>query len=200
MQIRNTTRYAAVGLLVGAFAIGVPTGLAQAAIASPCVNVAPDGTTQASQASESVTPDANCCIPDSYSITSSSTTRVPFTGTGLKIFRDGPGGTLTVSHSYSGTASASTTVGGSVEIGAVWAKAKVEVSGTIVESNSTSDTNTYSHNITSGKYGNVQYVSYGYKVNFKKVHTSTTCSTTTTTGTITYPSTTEGWYYWETSS
>lgn len=72
----------------------------------------------------------------------------------------------------------------------------------LTQSNSTSSTNTYSRKITTGKFGNVQHVSYGKKVNFRKHRLNADCTTTTLTsnGSITYPSRVEGWYYWETSS
>lgn len=93
-------------------------------------------------------------------------------------------------------------MGASIDVGPVLAQAKLSVDANLTQSNSTSSTNTYSRKITTGKFGNVQYVSYGKKVNFRKYRLNADCTTTTLTsnGSITYPSRVEGWYYWETSS
>lgn len=93
-------------------------------------------------------------------------------------------------------------MGASIDVGPVLAQAKLSVDANLTQSNSTSSTNTSSRKITTGKFGNVQYVSYGKKVNFRKYRLNADCTTTTLTsnGSITYPSRVEGWYYWETSS
>jgi hypothetical protein len=119
----------------------------------------------------------------------------------MPTFKNGPGGTMTVSRSYSGTAGYIVTAGTSAEVGAVLVKAKVEISASLTTSNSTTATNTYTRKITSGKYGNAQYVSWGTIVKWQKIRINTNCSKTPlSSGTIRYPSTAEGWYYWETSS
>ena len=134
-----------------------------------------------------------------YTITSSSATRIPFKS--IPTFKNGPGGTLSVTKDYTGSASFQVTAGAETEVGAVLAKAKVSVSASLTLSNSSSVTNNYSHKITSGKYGHAQYVSWGRTVNWKKYYIDALCRTTTkATGTIKFPSSEEGWYYWETSS
>lgn len=145
-------------------------------------------------------PAAGCCVSQTkYSITSSSPVRTRFSE--VPTFRNGPGGTLSVTRSYSGSTTFSIAVGASIDVGPVLAQAKMSVDASLTQSNSTSATNTYSRKITAGKFGNVQYVSYGKKVNFRKYRLNADCSTTTLTsgGSITYPSSVEGWYYWETS-
>ncbi len=134
-----------------------------------------------------------------YTITSSSDVRIPFSG--IPTFKNGPGGTMSVTKDYSGSASFQVTAGAESEVGAVLAKAKVSVSASLTQTNSSTVTNNYTRTITAGKYGNVQYVSWGKTVNWKKYYLDAYCrSTTKATGTIKFPSTSEGWYYWETSS
>ena len=154
---------------------------------------------QAADLTADVTPmTVKCCQSDAVTITSSSKINIPFNST---VYRDGPGGTMTLSKSFSGTTSYSVTAGSAAEAGVVFAKATVEVSGTIARENTTSGVHEFSHNITSTKYGNAQYVSYGYKVNWSGYHVNSDCSHTSLgTGTINFPSTAEGGHYWETSS
>lgn len=148
--------------------------------------------------SQAVTPNVCCVVATNYSV-SGSATRVPFNG--VPTFKDGPGGTITVSRAYSGSATFTVTAGAESEVGAVLAKAKVSLSASIALSNSTTTTHTYSRAIAAGKYGHVQYVSWGQSVTYRKYQLNANCSTTTlATGTIKYPSSEEGWYYWETSS
>lgn len=98
---------------------------------------------------------------------------------------------MSVSRSYSGSVSASVTAGSSAEVGAVLAKAQVSIGAQL----STSATNTYSRNITPGKYGNAQYVSHGHDVSYTKRRLNRDCSTTTLgSGRIKFPSPEEGWY------
>ncbi len=144
-------------------------------------------------------PNAVCCVvSNQYSLTAKST-RIKFKD--IPSFKNGPGGTLTVSRHYSGSATFSVTAGAESEVGAVLAKAKVSISASLSKTNSTGATNTYSHKITKKKYGHAQYVSWGKKVSYRKYRINRNCSTTTlATGTINFPSNEEGWYYWETSS
>lgn len=134
-----------------------------------------------------------------YSLTNSAV-RMPFAG--IPTFKNGPGGTLSVTKDYSGSVSYQVTAGAESEVGAIFAKAKVSVSASLTKSNSSTVTNNYTHVITAGKYGHAQYVSWGQKVNWKKYQVNNYCTGTTTlaTGTINFPSTEEGWYYWETAS
>lgn len=109
-----------------------------------------------------------------------------------------------MSRSYSGTSTYQVTAGAESEVGAIFAKAKVSISASLTKSNSTSTTHTYSHKIAANKYGHAQYVSWGKTVYWKKWHIVTTASGCSThidaTGTIKFPSTSEGWRYWETTS
>src|SRR4051794_32245596 len=108
---------------------------------------------------------AACPTDIRYSLTSSAV-RVPFSG--VPVFKNGPGGSVDATRSYSGTASYQVTVGAESEVGAIFAKAKVSISASLTLSNTTGTTITYHHKITAGKYGHLQYVSWGKKVNWKK--------------------------------
>ncbi|PRY12189.1 hypothetical protein [Kineococcus rhizosphaerae] len=142
---------------------------------------------------------AGCIRENLFDVSSGASYRIPFSG--VPTFRNGPGGTMTVSRSYTGSAAYQVTAGTSAEVDAVLAKAKVEISASLTKTNSTSATNTYTRNITAGKFGNARYVSYGRTVSWYRGYISPTCTVVkTSSGTIRFPSTSEGWYYWETSS
>lgn len=140
-----------------------------------------------------------CCVTSiDYRVTAVDT-KIPFQG--VPVFKNGPGGSMSVAKSYSGTASYQVTVGAESEVGAVLARAKVSVSGSLTLSNSTTATNTYHQDISRGKYGNARYVSWGKEVSYVKTRLNANCtSTKLASGKIKYPSTSEGWTYWETNS
>ncbi|GAA3082046.1 hypothetical protein GCM10010530_05350 [Kribbella aluminosa] len=121
---------------------------------------------------------------------------------GLPIFKDGPGGHLTVGLTKNYTASATISTGGSVELGGVIAKAKLEVSQSLASSVSLTVLHTYDRVITAGKYGNVQYGSWGQSVTWRRYYDGADCTTTLrASGTARIPSAASvGWKYWETSS
>ena len=146
----------------------------------------------------SATASAACPSDIRYSLTSSAV-RVPFSG--VPIFKNGPGGHVSATRSYSGTATYQVTAGAESEVGAIFAKAKVSISASLTKSNTTGTTITYSHNIGAGKYGHLQYVSWGKKVNWKKYQDTPQCTTKQIgSGSINFPTTEEGWYFWQTSS
>ncbi|QDP96258.1 hypothetical protein FOE78_10430 [Microlunatus elymi] len=122
----------------------------------------------------------------------------------VKQFKDGKGGKIVVSKSYSGSVSYNVTAGAEAEVGTVFAKAKVSVSSSLTKTNSTSATHTYEHAISKGKYGHVRYVSWGKRVSWKKWHQVTTSKgcqiKNLRSGVINFPTKSEGWQYWETKS
>jgi hypothetical protein len=141
------------------------------------------------------------CPPDSGYSLKAVPVSMPFKG--VPTFKDGKGGTLTVSRAYSGSVSYQVTAGAEAEVGAVFAKAKVSISTSLAKTNSTSTTHTYSHKISRTKYGHARYVSWGKKVTWKKWQQYTTSEgckiRTVRQGVINFPSTSEGWKYWETT-
>lgn len=148
-----------------------------------------------------VAANANCAAAGEigYSV-SAVDTRVPFKR--VPVFKNGPGGSVSATRGYSGTATYSVTAGAESEVGAVLAKAKVSVSASLTKSNTTDTTITYNHAIPRGKYGNLQYVSWGKRVSWTKYQINSNCTGTRTlaTGKINFPSTAEGWFYWTTTS
>jgi hypothetical protein len=140
------------------------------------------------------------CPPDvSVYITSSSGYFIGASGTHYK---DGPGGTITASVTRTATISATLSSSAEVSASEIIASAKVSVSASVTGSVSIAVGHTYSHNISANKYGNLQYGTWGYKVNWKKSRTNGNCQgeTTLATGTATLPTDSLGWKYWETSS
>ncbi|MBA8793874.1 hypothetical protein FHX74_001479 [Friedmanniella endophytica] len=142
------------------------------------------------------------CPPDTGYTVHGTSVAMPFRG--VPVFKDGKGGTITVSRAYSGSVSFSVTAGAETEVGAILAKAKVSISASLTKTNSTSTTHTYSHDISRGHYGHAQYVSWGKRVSWSKWQQYTSngrCAVKTLrSGVIKFPSTSEGWRYWETTS
>lgn len=126
--------------------------------------------------------------------------QVPFKN--VPVFKNGRGGKMIMSRSYSGTAQAQVTAGAEVEVGAVLAKAKATISASLTKSNTTQTTNTFERNIRSGWYGNARYVSWGKQVRYVKYDRPTTCpqKRALASGTINFPALKEGWNYWETKT
>ncbi|MFK4149893.1 hypothetical protein [Streptomyces sp. NPDC004065] len=118
-------------------------------------------------------------------------------------YKDGPGGSMTVSVLKSGTISAEISAGAEGELkGVIWA-AKANVSGKIGGSVGVTTGHTYTHNISRGKYGHLQYGSWGYKVSWAKYRRKGDgChgGTLINSGTATLPTSETGWKYWESAS
>lgn len=127
-------------------------------------------------------------------------TQVPFKN--VPVFKNGRGGKMIMSRSYSGTAQAQVTAGAEVEVGAVLAKAKATISASLTKSNTTQTTNTFERNIRPRWYGNAQYVSWGKQVRYVKYDRPTSCpqKRALASGTINFPALKEGWNYWETKT
>lgn len=142
------------------------------------------------------------CPPDSGYSLSATNIAMPFSH--VPTFKDGRGGEITVSRTYSGSVSYQVTAGAEAEAGVIFAHAKTSISASLTKTNSTTTTHTYRHTISSNKYGHAQYVSWGKKVHWSRWQQYTGshgCAIRTlSSGTINFPSTSEGWHYWETSS
>lgn len=163
------------------------------------------GLVLASASTLAVAPSASAACVDygTYYSVSATSSYIPFKG--IPTFKDGRGGEIEVSRSYSGSASYQVTAGAESEVGAVLAKAKVSVSASLTKTNTTSTTHTYRHTITSTKYGHAQYVAWSKKVTWKKYQIYTAsgggCAVRNlASGTINFPTSSEGWRYWETTS
>jgi hypothetical protein len=139
------------------------------------------------------------CPPDvSVSITSKTSYLIPASSS---TFKDGPGGTISVSVTKASTISATLSSSAEVSTNEIIAAGKVSVSASVTGSVTVTVGHTYSHNITSNKYGNAQYGSWGYKVNWQKTRDNGNCKgvTVLATGTAKLPTSSLGWKYWETS-
>jgi hypothetical protein len=139
------------------------------------------------------------CPSDVHYSLSSSSAYIPFKH--IPTFKDGKGGTLSVTKDFTSSASYQVTAGAETEVGAIFAKAKVSVSASITKTNSSTVTHNYSHHISPNKYGHAQYVAWSKKITWKKYRTTPQCTTQKlASGVIIFPTTSEGWRYWETKS
>ncbi len=139
-------------------------------------------------------PAAACPSVPFYGL-KSSPTHIKFAD--IPTFKNGPGGTLSVTKDFTSSASFQVTAGAESEVGAVLASAKVSISASLTKTNSSTVTNNYTRKIPRGKYGNVQYVAWGRKVTWKKyVFTSACKQVLVARGTIKFPADKEGWRYW----
>ncbi|MEV8031296.1 hypothetical protein [Streptomyces sp. NPDC086182] len=136
-----------------------------------------------------------------YQFSSKKATFVPSWWNGTS-FKDGPGGTMTVSVLKSGTISLEVSGTGEWSAGAILAKAKTTISVKVAGSVSVSTGHTYSQDIPRNKYGHMQYGSWGYKANWKRYRTSGNgCGAVEIGhGTTTLPTNEVGWKWWVTSS
>lgn len=153
--------------------------------------------TLGTQTAATAGPDA-CPTEYYYDITSNSGYHM---WDGRTYFKDGPGGTITGSVTRTGTVPTSVSATGSYSVGGIVAQAKIEVSGSLTQSVAISVGHTYSRNITSGRYGNMKYGSWGQKVGWRYLIDRSNCTTgVISSGTAYIPTAAVGWRYWETTS
>lgn len=116
-------------------------------------------------------------------------------------YKDGPGGTISASVTKATTITSSASVSAGATLKGIIAEAKVEVSASITKSNSVTVGHAYSHKIKKDKYGHLQYVVWGKRVNWKYIYESKSCHRTTkASGKAKLTTKEEGWYFWQTSS
>ncbi|MFI9630495.1 hypothetical protein [Streptomyces sp. NPDC052042] len=136
-----------------------------------------------------------------YQVSNKTATHVPARWFGTS-YKDGPGGTMTVTVQKSGKLGVeiSGTVGASASV--LLAEVKAEYSVKVVAEVGITVGHTYSHAIPAKKYGHLQYGSWGYKVNWVKYKTSADrCGKVKLgSGTAKLPTKEVGWRYWTTSS
>jgi hypothetical protein len=131
-------------------------------------------------------------------INSHTSYQLPAAGTH---FKDGPGGTVTASVTKSSTVSASMTASTEVSISDIISSVKATVSASAEKSQTITVGHQYSHSIPSGSYGNLQYGSWGYNVNWQAVFDNGNCTYRYgDSGTAKVPTDAVGWKYWSTSS
>lgn len=167
---------------------------ARVALAALALGLVPAATVVA----PTTTSSAACPSDIRYAL-SSSNVRMPYRG--MTVFKDGPGGSVTVTRSQTGSISYTVTAGAEAEVNTVFAKAKVSVSASLTKSDSTTTSHGYTHSIPRGKYGHLQYVNWGKRVVWKKMRDRPDCTTEVIgRGVIKFPTGQEGWYFWSTSS
>ncbi|MFI9249628.1 hypothetical protein [Streptomyces sp. NPDC053069] len=146
---------------------------------------------------------ALCDTPSTwYSITSKQAYHIGSWWNGTK-YKDGPGGSISVSVTKGGTISADVSGSGDFEASGVIFKAKASITYKIGGSVTVTTGHTYSHSISSNKYGHLQYGSWGYKVIWKRYRSGSgrDCGGVEIGhGSAILPTSETGWKYWETSS
>ncbi|MFD4787019.1 hypothetical protein ACFWN1_08090 [Streptomyces sp. NPDC058459] len=150
---------------------------------------------------EPVPADSTAVPAEWYSIRSEKAVHVPFRWDGTT-YKDGPGGTVTVVVPRGGTISARVTGTGEFEAGGIVAKAEADVSVKIGGRVTVAPGHSYSRTIARGKYGHLQFGSWGYEVTWKKYRSGGgNCGGVEIGhGSATLPTSETGWKYWETSS
>lgn len=91
-------------------------------------------------------------------------------------FKDGPGGTIVGSVTEASTLSGTFGAKGETTIGAIFAKVKVEVSGSVTKSRTITKGHSYSHLVSPGKYGHMRYGSWGWNVSWAERRAYSNCA------------------------
>jgi hypothetical protein len=137
-----------------------------------------------------------------YTTTSKKKYHVPSWWNGTK-YKDGPGGTMSVSVTKGGTISAEVSGTGEFAAKGVVFEAKASITSKIGGSVTINTGHIYSHDISRNKYGHLQYGSWGFKTTWKRwrSNSGSSCNTVEIAhGTSILPTSETGWHYWETSS
>lgn len=117
-------------------------------------------------------------------------------------FKSGPGGTVHATIQFS--LSVTYTIGGSgtFSASALIADAKVSLDVHLAATASLSQSYTYDHNISAGKYGHLQFGDWGYHFNWKFERQNSNCTVSVLgSGSASLPDVTVwGYRYWETST
>ncbi|MBX6356302.1 MAG: hypothetical protein IRZ05_10680 [Micromonosporaceae bacterium] len=118
-------------------------------------------------------------------------------------FKSGPGGTVTASIQYNFSTTISVSISATVSTSAIVASAETTFGINASVTASIGSSYGYSHNITAGKYGHLQFGNWGWRMGVEKYVYDRNCRLTSdVTGTVTrMPSAASwGYRYWETSS
>ncbi|GAA0640477.1 hypothetical protein GCM10009535_16890 [Streptomyces thermocarboxydovorans] len=136
-----------------------------------------------------------------YTVSGKTNYHVPSWWNGTS-YKDGPGGTMTVEVLKAGKISVELSGNASAEAGVILSKAKAEFGIKVVAEVGVTVGHRYSRVIKNGRYGHMQYGSWGYKVNWTKWETSADrCGKKKLGfGTAKMPTKEVGWRYWETRS
>lgn len=116
------------------------------------------------------------------------------------IYKDGPGGIIVVTKNEAGAAKTSFTGTAGVSVSFVVGEAKAEISREATNEVSWGTEHQYRRNISSGKYGNTQYGSWGHNATWEKYYELPSCAKSQrTSGTVKIANSSIGFRYWETS-
>ncbi|MFF3763160.1 hypothetical protein ACFYYR_03595 [Streptomyces sp. NPDC001922] len=115
-------------------------------------------------------------------------------------YKDGPGGTMTVEVLKSGKIVVELSGSVSADAGVILAKVKTEFGVKVVAEVGVTVGHKYARDIKRGRYGHMQYGSWGYKTKWTKYETSANrCGKKKLgSGTAKLPTKEVGWRYWET--
>lgn len=119
-------------------------------------------------------------------------------------YRNGPGGTITVSEQYAYTKTSTFTTSPEAGFSILDAlfSAKSSVSSTITRTTTKTLTHTYSKEIAPGKWGNLQYYVSGWDIKWHRMYKGPNCNVRTLDGRahlrVTDPKKGVGWWYRET--
>ena len=117
------------------------------------------------------------------------------------VWKSGPGGTVTVSSNRSGSFATTVSGGAGMTVNMIVAEVKADASGNATKSTSWGTGYSYTRDIPSGKYGNVQYGTWGHSVAWERYYELPNCTKTQrTTGTAKVANTAHGYRYWSTNS
>ena len=146
-------------------------------------------------------PSASARCVDEGNVNYSLSAKNSYIPTKDPIYKDGPGGRLTVSRTKVKSVSAVVTAGAEAEVGAVLAKAKVSISASLSMTQSVETKHEYTHPIKRNMYGNAQHVVWSKTVSWRKYRVYSkaggVCATRTiATGKIKYPKNAEGFRFW----
>lgn len=113
------------------------------------------------------------------------------------VLRSGPGGTVTATQQVSYTSSVKSNISGSISAGEI-VSATISAGISDAKSSTTGTSYTYSRPVSSGKYGNLQWVDWAVNVNVKKTVVVSPCNfSQIASGTATVPRNSWGYRYWE---
>lgn len=136
-----------------------------------------------------------------YTVSARENYHVPSRWNGTS-YKDGPGGKITVEVIKAGKIGVELSGNVSAEAGIILSKAKAEFGIKVVAEVGVTVGHRYSRDISPGRYGHMQYGSWGYKTKWAKWETSADrCGKKKLgSGTAKMPTKEVGWRYWETRS
>lgn len=113
------------------------------------------------------------------------------------ILRSGSGGTVTATQHIAYTSTVKSSVSGNISAGEI-VSASISAGVSNTKSSTTGTSYTYSHPISNGKYGNLQWVNWAATVSVKKTVVVSPCNfSQIAAGTATVPRDSWGYRYWE---